>query len=68
MKNYEVFFEIYGKKMKVNVLADNENDVKYRVMGKIKFHKIIRKDSEFNKKLESLDDLFDLFDSFRVKK
>ena len=41
MRNFDVYFEIYGKKMKVRILAENENDAKKEVEKKIIFHKII---------------------------
>jgi hypothetical protein len=41
MKNYDVYFEIFGKKMKVRILAENEEKAKEKVKNKIIFHKII---------------------------
>jgi hypothetical protein len=40
MNEYIVYFEIYGKKMKVRIWANSEEDAKYKVMGKIRFHKV----------------------------
>lgn len=40
MNEYIVYFEIYGKKLKVRIAANSKEDAKYKVMGKIKFHKV----------------------------
>lgn len=40
MKNYKIYFEVYGKKMKTTVKANNERDAKELVKNKIKFIKI----------------------------
>jgi hypothetical protein len=50
---YTVYFEIGGKKMKTEVEADNEENAKYKIYGKIKFHKV-----ELSNKS---DDLFGVF-------
>jgi hypothetical protein len=36
----EVYFEIYGKKLKVTVEAKDEEQAKYIVRGAIKFYKV----------------------------
>lgn len=41
--NYEVYFEIGGKKMRTTVMAESEEKAKTRVKEKIKFHKITYK-------------------------
>jgi hypothetical protein len=57
MRNFDVYFEIYGKKMKVRILAENENDAKKEVEKKIIFHKVEKPKEEFN-------DSMDFFDNF----
>ena len=37
---YTVYFEIFGKKLKTTVEAENESQAKQAVARKIKFHKI----------------------------
>jgi hypothetical protein len=37
---HEVYFEIYGKKLKVTVDAKDVEQAKYIVRGAIKFHKV----------------------------
>jgi hypothetical protein len=41
---YTVYFEIFGKKMKASVEADSQEDAKYKIMGKIKWHKFVKDD------------------------
>lgn len=43
MTNYEVFFELYGKKLKTSILAENEMTAKEIVRNKIIFHKVVLK-------------------------
>ena len=50
---YDVYFEIYGKKMKATVEANSEEDAKYLVRGKIKFHKVVE--------IRELGDIGDFF-------
>ena len=38
---YTVYFEIFGKKMKTTVDAKSEEDAKYRIMGRIIWHKVV---------------------------
>ncbi len=40
MKEYTVYFEIFGKKMKTTVRAFNEEQAKAFVKNKIVFHKV----------------------------
>ena len=40
MKDYIVYFELFGKKMKTTVSAENKQDVKEYIESKIIFHKI----------------------------
>jgi len=40
MKEYKVYFEIYGKKMVSKVKANNKEDARDIVLSKIKFYKI----------------------------
>lgn len=75
MKNFDVYFELYGKKMKTTVFADNETDIKKIVREKIVFHKIIEK---VNEKVDEKKDIKDflgnddtfnnLMDIFGMKK
>lgn len=58
MKNYDVYFEIFGKKMKKVVLAETMTEAKQKVIDEIKWHKVTEKtDDYFNKSMDLLDDL-----------
>lgn len=57
MKNYTVYFEIYGKKLKVKIKAQSESVAKEMVRQKIIFHKV--EDNTF--------DFKDIFDTFFKK-
>lgn len=58
-KDFVVYFEFYGKKMKTTVLAENEHDAKNKVKEKIKFHKVEKANSDFNKCMDTIDELND---------
>jgi hypothetical protein len=40
MPNYIVYFEIYGKKLKVKVAAENQNKVKSIIKSNLIIHKV----------------------------
>ena len=40
MSKYTVYFELYGKKMKTTVEAENEEQAKNKITNKIKFYKV----------------------------
>lgn len=61
MKNYDVYFEIFGKKMKKVVLAETMTEAKQKVIQQIKWHKVIEKpNDEFNKSIDLLDNILDV--------
>jgi hypothetical protein len=55
---FEVFFEIYGKKMKACIDADNELQAK-KISDKIIFHKVVKRD-DF---ADYMKGVFDVFNS-----
>ncbi len=58
MKNYDVYFELYGKKMKATILAESEVAAREAIKNKITFHKVVLKaKDEFN-------DVIDMMDAF----
>lgn len=40
-RNFKVYFEIYGKKMKTTIQADTEAEAKDIIRNKIIFHKVV---------------------------
>lgn len=60
-KNYTVYFEIGGKKMKTKVLANSTTDAQTKVKDKIIFHKtVLDKNDYFNKSVDTLNDIMDV--------
>lgn len=60
MKNYEVYFEIYGKKMKTTVLAESKQLAKVEVLNKLVFKKIEEKQGDtFNECINIIQDMND---------
>ena len=49
MKDFDVYFELFGKKMKTTVFAEDKNAAELAVKNKIIFHKIEESKSDFNK-------------------
>lgn len=60
MKDFDVYFELYGKKMKTTVFAYNESSAKKIIREKIVFHKIIEKADKKDIK-DTFDNLMDMF-------
>lgn len=62
MKNYDVYFEIYGKRLKTTILAENEEKAKEIVRNKIVFHKVVKNQKdEFNQATDVLDAMINMF-------
>jgi predicted PolB exonuclease-like 3'-5' exonuclease len=57
MNKYIVYFEIFGKKMKTAVMAENQSEAKTIIKNKIKFHKIEIEDGGE----DFIDNFFSLF-------
>lgn len=56
MKNYTVYFEIYGKNMKTTVMAENEIKAVEIVKSKINIYKVEKtKDDAFNEAMDIMD-------------
>ena len=55
---FTVYFEIFGKKLKHTIEATSEEDAKYKIMGKIKWHRIVVEKLDDYDVFESLKDLF----------
>lgn len=60
MRNFDVYFELYGKKMKARVMAENENDAKKEVEKKIIFHKVEKPKEEFNESMDIFDKILNI--------
>ena len=46
MKNYDVYFEIFDKKMKTTILAETTKDAKQKIIDRIKFHKVVENEDD----------------------
>jgi hypothetical protein len=60
MRNFDVYFELYGKKMKARVMADNEETAKKEVQNRIIFHKVEKPKEEFNEVMDMMDKMNDI--------
>lgn len=69
MKEYLIYFEIYGKKLKTTVLAHDENEAKYLVKERINFLKIVEVTEEVKNDVFYSDPIVqNLFDIVTGKK
>lgn len=59
MKNYDIYFEMYGRKMKTTILAENEEKAKEAVLNKIIFHKVQVSKDDFNDIIDLMDGIID---------
>lgn len=41
IKTYDVYFEVFGKKMKTQILAESEEQAKEIIKSKVIFHRIV---------------------------
>lgn len=67
IRNYDVYFEMFGRKMRMRVLAENEQAAKEMVKEKIIFHKVTKPDEAFNKCVDIIDNMIDLVDKMGNK-
>lgn len=60
MKEYTIYFEVFGKKMKINVNALSEEMAKDIVKDKIVFYKVeeVVKDTSMDDAIKWFNDLF----------
>lgn len=57
MREFTVYFDIYGKKMKTKVIANSETAAKQKVIEKMVFIKVEVEKSAFNSAIDILDDM-----------
>ena len=57
-KPFTVYFEVFGKRMKTEVMAKDEAEARYLIMGKIIFHKIEERQQSGDEVLNNLRDMF----------
>ena len=63
MKIHTVYFEIYGKKMRAKILAESAADAKTKIKEKIKFHKVVKDETDqFNQATNVYDYFKDILD------
>ena len=55
MKEFTVYFEIYGKKMKTTITAESAIDARTAIRNSIIFHKV---EAESDTVLQDLKDIF----------
>jgi hypothetical protein len=58
---YDVYFEIYGKKMRATVQAETMTEAKQKVTNKIIFHKIVDKEpTDMDNINNAMDEIMDI--------
>ncbi len=70
MKNYTLYFEFFGRKMKTTVSADSCQEAKEQVIGRVNFMSIYEDLPPTPSKLEweeesAVKKIFDLFKGFK---
>ena len=74
MKEYKIYFEIFGKKMRTKLDAESIEDAKLELFNKITFHKVVstdgkQDDSTSNKNLfGDMDTFNNIMNIFGMKK
>ena len=63
MRNFKVYFELYGKKMTTTIQAENMTTAQQKVKDSIKFHKTvpIDEDKDWNDILDMMEKAKDIF-------
>ena len=74
MKQYKIYFEIFGKKMWTTLDAESIEDAKLELFNKITFHKVVSTDGKqdepksYNNLFDSNDSFNKIMDMFAIKK
>jgi hypothetical protein len=66
MKNFKVYFEIFGKKMQTTVTAISEDEAKEIIKSRINFHNIIAMPLTENQN-KAFGDAINMFNNFFKK-
>jgi len=67
-RDYTVYFQIFGKRMKTKVLAKSEQEAKDKVIAKLIFDKVeINKGDYFNQAMDIMDDIRDVLGGNKKK-
>lgn len=63
-REYIVWFEVFGKKMKTTVIATSEKEAMKKVQGRMVFHKVVEKseDKAFSDIMGKFDEIFEVLD------
>ena len=65
MNEYTVYFELFGKKMKTDVLAESKEHAENIIRNKIVFHKTIQISDGTKQAKQAFDDLLNIFRRFK---
>jgi hypothetical protein len=60
MKEFKVYFEIYGKKMMAVIEANSAAEAKRKVLDKVIFHKVVEQNDDGDDMVNHLKSLFGL--------
>lgn len=56
MRNYELYFEFFGRNMRTTILAESEEDAKQKLISRLSIHKVVTKPYDlFNVTMEGLE-------------
>ncbi len=58
-KTYTLYFEFFGRKMKMRVNAESKLAAQQKVIDRISFHKIVEHDSTWNEAADIMNNLSD---------
>lgn len=61
---YLIYFELFGKKMKYIIEANNEQDAEYKLRGKIKIHNVREIGQNDKENIDLPDFMKDVFNGF----
>lgn len=58
MRNYELYFEFFGRNMRTTILAESEEDAKQKLISRLSIHKVVKKPHDlFNVTMDGLDEI-----------
>jgi|GEM_PF-1593282 len=66
INNYNVYFEIFNKKLKTTILAESEEKAKQAILNNVIFHKIVIDNKDSLK--QTMDTFDNIMDILKIKK
>lgn len=67
-RNYTIYFEMFGRRMKTNIMATDRDDAIAKLLKRVTIHKVEVAKDEFNEAMDMMDMFVDNLKSKKTGK